>query len=352
MILYYYRDYWECVCHYGVEKVYPTFLVENHFVYNKELRNLEEKPMEQIDNFNYLIPVFHKEQPLAFALISKVQADEFGTKEEKLNFIQTITNIIVSAIENKKLFKKQLAQQAYKKELDLARQMQKLLIPESFPEYDSVKMSAVYLPHTEVGGDYYDYIELTDEKISFCIADVSGKGVPAALLMSNFQATLRTLAKQNFTTEKLIRALNARMGEVTQKESFITLFYAKYNLFTKKLLYVNAGHVPPFLCNSKGIQQLTEGTTLIGIFDELPKINVGEIFIEEESTLVLFTDGLTDMVNENEEYFETQGVEEFCRNFYTLSPADFNIKILERLNSFKGNKQNTDDITILTCKLK
>ncbi len=268
VILYYHRDLWECVFHFGIEKVYPTYLVEHQFIYNKELRNLEEKPIEQIENFNYLIPVFHKEQPLAFALISKVNADEYGTKEEKLKFIQTITNIIISAIENKRLFKKQLVQQAYKKEMDLARQMQKLLIPAKLPQTENVKMSAVYLPHTEVGGDYYDFVELNEGKITFCIADVSGKGVPAALLMSNFQATLRTLAQQNYTTEKLIKALNARMCEVTQNESFITLFYAKYNAVSKKLLYVNAGHVPPFLCNSKGIQPLTDCTTLLGMFND------------------------------------------------------------------------------------
>ncbi len=351
-ILYYHRDLWECVFHFGIEKVYPTYLVENQFVYNKELRNLDEKPIEQIENFNYLIPVFHKEQPLAFALISKVNADEYGTKEEKLKFIQTITNIIISAIENKRLFKKQLIQQAYKKEMDLARQMQKLLIPAKLPQTDAVKMSAVYLPHTEVGGDYFDFVEMPDDKISFCIADVSGKGVPAALLMSNFQATIRTLAQQNYTTEKLIKALNVRMCEVTRNESFITLFYAKYNPISKKLLYVNAGHVPPFLCNSKGLQPLIDGTTLLGMFNDLPHIKVGEIFIEEETTLVLFTDGLTDLLNENDEFFDLEGVELFCKNFYTLSTQDFNTKILERLNSFKGNRQNTDDITILTCKLK
>ncbi len=352
MILYYHRDVWECVCHFGNERIYPTMLVEHQFIYNKELRNLEEKPMEGIENFSYLIPVFHKEQPLAFALISKVSADEFGTKDEKLNFIQTITNIIVSAIENKRLFKKQLVQQAYKKEMDLARQMQKLLIPDLLPQTNLINMNAVYLPHHEVGGDYYDCIELGDEKIAFCIADVSGKGVPAALLMSNFQATLRTLAKQNFTTEKLIKSLNTRICEVTRKESFITLFYAKYNLVSKKLMYVNAGHVPPLLCNSKGIKALIEGTTLLGIFDELPHIKVGELYVEEESTLVMFTDGLTDMVNEKEEYFDVEGVELFCKNFYQLSPIDFNNKILERLNSFRGIKESIDDITILTCKLK
>ncbi|MFM2224436.1 MAG: hypothetical protein RJA07_638 [Bacteroidota bacterium] len=352
VILYYHREHWECVCIYGTEKIVQHQIVQQQFIYNKEVRNLEEKPIEGTENFNYLIPVFHKSQALAFALISHIAPDEYGTIEEKLNFIQTITNIIVSAIENKRLFKKQLLQHAYKKEMDLARQIQGMLIPNKLPLSEKVTMDAVYLPHQEVGGDYYDFVELNDEKIAFCIADVSGKGVPAALLMSNFQATLRTLAKQNYTTEKLIIALNKRICEVTRNESFVTLFYAKYNNVTKKLLYVNCGHIPPLLCNSKGIQPLTTGTTLLGIFDELPNVKIGEIYLDEESTLILYTDGLSDLVNEKGDFFGNEEVENFASKFYSLSPKDFNTKILEKVNEYRGNATYTDDISILTCRLK
>jgi sigma-B regulation protein RsbU (phosphoserine phosphatase) len=351
LILYYHREHWECVCLFGTDKIIPHQIVEQQFIYTNQLRNLEEQPLPETDSFNYLIPVFHKQRPLAFALVGRVVPDEYGTVDEKLNFIQTITNIIVSAVENKRLFKKQLTQQAYKKELDLARQMQNLLIPEKLPNNEKIKMHAVYLPHNEVGGDYYDCIDLNDEKISFCIADVSGKGVPAALLMSNFQATLRTLAKQNYTTERLIKALNSRICEVTRLESFVTLFYAKYNLVSKKLLYVNAGHIPPLLCNSKGVKHLSEGTTLIGMFEDLPHIKVGEIYLEEESTLLLYTDGLSDTVNEKDEYFGNAEIENFASLYYSMQPKEFNEKLMERLNAYKGNALPIDDISILTCKL-
>jgi phosphoserine phosphatase RsbU/P len=135
-------------------------------------------------------------------------------------------------------------------------------------------------------------------------------------------------------------------------ESFVTLFYAKYNKQTKKLLYVNCGHIPPLLINSKGIQSLTIGTTLLGMFDELPHIRIGEIFLDEESTLVLYTDGLSDLVNENGTFFGNEEVENFASKFYSLSPHEFNKKILEKVNEYRGTATFTDDISILTCRLK
>ncbi len=351
VVLYYHKDIWECVCSYGTSKDPSTSLIHEQLVYFKKLKNLKEEPVLGFEEFDYVIPVFHKEQPLAFALLSTIRPDDFGTREEKLDFIETLTNIIISAIENKRLFKRQLTQEGLKKELELAGKMQSMLIPSKLPSNSRIEMSAVYLPHNEIGGDYYDYIALHDNKISFCIADVSGKGIAAALLMSNFQANLRTLATQNLTMEKLITALNTRMCEITREENYITLFYAKYNLQSKKLLYVNAGHVPPLLCNSRGITPLTEGTTLIGMFDPLPHITVAEMYIEEESLLMLFTDGLTELENERHEYFGEKELERFLQLYHSLPPEQFNQKIMEKINDYKGYRQFSDDISLLTCKL-
>ena len=110
-----------------------------------------------------------------------------------MSFIQTITNLIVVAIENNKMAVEQLKQAAMKKELELAAQMQSLLFPPSLPSNESYEIHATYLPHQEVGGDYYDYIPLSDHEFAICMADVSGKGIAAALLMANFQANLHAL---------------------------------------------------------------------------------------------------------------------------------------------------------------
>ena len=351
VVLMYKNTNWELVCSYGAVKDPPTAIINEQLIYFKKLKFLQQEPIKGLEEFDYLIPIFHKEQPLAFALLSSIKPDDFGTREEKLDFIETLTNIIISAVENKRLFKRQLLQEGLKKELELAGKMQSLLIPSKLPSNNRISMSAVYLPHNEIGGDYYDYIALHDNKVSFCIADVSGKGIAAALLMSNFQANLRTLATQNLTMEKLITALNTRMCEITREENYITFFYAKYNLQSKKLLYVNAGHVPPLLCNSNGIVPLTQGSTVIGMFDPLPHLTVAEIYLEEPSMLMLFTDGLSELENHQGEYFGEVELEKFLKLYYTLTPEQFNQKIMERINDYKGNATFSDDISLLTCKL-
>ena len=154
--------------------------------------NLSEQT--QIKSFEIIIPVFHKSKPLAYLLIGDLEDKvEVSPAIKHLNFVQTITNIIVVAIENKKLAKKSILQAALKKEMEFASQMQSMLFPSILPNDAQLNAAAFYLPQQEVGGDYYDFIWLNANEFAFCVADVSGKGVPAALLMSNFQANLRVL---------------------------------------------------------------------------------------------------------------------------------------------------------------
>ena len=136
-----------------------------------------------------------------------------------MRFIQALSNIIIVAIENKKLANKQLAQEAFRKELEIASDVQQFLFPESLPNTDILKVEASYLPHDIVGGDYYDYIPINKNQFLICIADVSGKGIAAALMMSNFQASLRTLCfSQTPNLTDIIEALNFQVLENTKGE--------------------------------------------------------------------------------------------------------------------------------------
>ena len=174
--------------------------------------------------FEYVIPVAHRKEPIGYVLISHFGNEQSDTKEEKLKFIQTITNIIVVANENKKLFKNQLEQLVMQKELKLAADMQNLLVPSQLPSNEKIEASAFYKPHKNIGGDYYDFIQISDDEMAFCISDISGKGIPAALLMANFQANLRTLITGKMPLTEFIEILNRKVGEITKSEKFITLF--------------------------------------------------------------------------------------------------------------------------------
>jgi len=148
-----------------------------------------------------------------------------------LTFIQTISNIIIVAIENIRLHKESLRQEALKKELELAAKMQQMLIPDNrhMPRNPEIVVNGFYFPHYEVGGDYYDCIKLSDTKTGFCIADVSGKGMSAAILMSNFQASFRALFTADTDLEQLIHKLNSIVVLNAAGERFITFFVARYD---------------------------------------------------------------------------------------------------------------------------
>ena len=343
---------WECAHHYGLEQVPKDKLImTEEWFDHRDPVFLTETPIEPIQQyFEVLMPVYHKDNPLAFVLLGHLENNSPETKEARLNFIQTITNIIIVAIENKRLFRKQIQQERMTKELEVARKVQTMLIPDVLPNNDHLNLSAIYIPHYNIGGDYYDVFHISEHEILACIADVSGKGISAALLMSNFQALIKVLAKENIGLVDLVKKLNERVEEITKGERFITLFLATYNLQTRVLKYINAGHPPPLLFHkdAKDLIELTSGCTLIGAFDKLPSITEGTITIPPKSNLVMYTDGLSDVVNEADEYFEEKNLHEFILQQTSEDSKALNDSLLAYLDRFKGTRQYTDDISILS----
>ena len=231
--------------------------------------------------------------------------------------------------------------------------MQSMLIPDKLPYDNKIQMAAIYLPHQNIGGDYYDFLKLSDDEMFFCIADISGKGIAAAILMANFQAQIRELTKRNpFTIEEYMQELNKTVLMSTKGEKFITLFLAKYNSKTKLLKYVNSGHNPPVLVNSNGYKFLDKGTTILGMFDELPSIKMGQIPIIEDTAIICFTDGLTDVVNEDNQVFPLDALIKLMQSNYKGEVAALNNKIIQEIMRFKGEDGAvSDDITVLSVKI-
>lgn len=307
---------------------------------------------EVLEPFEYVIPVTHKKEPIGYALVASLGNDQSDTKEEKLKFIQTITNVIVVANENKKLFKNQMDQMVMQKELKLAADMQNMLVPGKLPNNEYIEAAAFYKPHKNIGGDYYDYVQINENEIAFCISDISGKGIPAALLMANFQANLRTLVTRRYPLNQFIEILNNKVCEITKGEKFITLFIATYNYQTRKLTYINAGHNPSILQNNGEIQLLDQGCTILGMFDTLPLINYGELKVSPGAILVNYTDGLSEAANNDGKLFEVEGLISFLVNYGHLNIEEFNTRLIDHLIHFKQDTDFDDDITLLTLKFK
>lgn len=307
---------------------------------------------EALEGFEFLIPVIQNKAAIGFALIGTFNNEGRDTKEEKLKFIQTITNVIVVANENKKLVKNQIDQLVMQKELKLAADMQNMLVPTKLPNDDKIEVSAFYKPHKNIGGDYYDFIQINEEEIAFCISDISGKGIPAAILMANFQANMRILLTRKYDLMQFIDVLNQKVCEITKGEKFITLFVATYNYRTRKLSYVNAGHNPSIIHNNGQIELLDMGCTILGMFENLPYINSGETTVAPGAVIMNYTDGLSEAMNNEGKLFEVEGLIEFINQNHQLPLAEYNTKLIDHVISFKQDTDFDDDITLLTLRFK
>ncbi len=316
--------------------------------YTKTQRITTEDP-EVLKGFDLIIPVYHKKVAISFALVGGLRAD--ANEYPRIQFITTFTNIIAVALENKRLFKKQIEQERYARDMELASSVQQMLIPDHLPQSDYFEMASVYKPHFTVGGDYFDFIQFDERRLTFCIADISGKGVSAAILMANFQAILQSLIYQYRDLETFVFALNQAVYRITKSDRFITLFIGELDLKNNTLQYINAGHHPPFLIQNGEITRLESGCTIIGAFETLPDIQMGQVSLTHPGMIFACTDGLTDIVNDLNHYFDDDQLMAILSGADQASSAtDFNEALMQKVDHFRGEMPYPDDIALLTCK--
>jgi sigma-B regulation protein RsbU (phosphoserine phosphatase) len=302
-----------------------------------------------VKQFEYGLQVMHKSIPLAYLFMADFHSDDDVVGQ--LDFVTAVTNVVAVAIENKRLFKEQVNQKLINRELELAAEIQQALVPRRLPSGVNYEMSSIYKPHFAVGGDYYDVVEFPDNKVAFCIADITGKGVSAALLMANFQANFHALVPRRPSLEEIVHEMNAAVHRVTDGDRFITLFLGKYDLETHTLHYVNAGHTPPFLIMSGQVVRLCNGTTVLGWLPELPFLEIGGVCLTTDALLFTYTDGLTDVRNAAGEDFSEEILEAFLVKNAHLPAKELNSKLLLEVEAFKGEEPYPDDITVLSCRI-
>jgi len=353
LVLFSFDEEWKCILKYGISAGHNPIEFENELLLIEEIKTIGFSQGELSKSFEIVIPVFHKKKPLAFVLLSDVNESklELSAAIKHLPYIQTLTNIIIVAIENKKLYKENIHQAKIKRELDLAQDMQKMLFPKNLPNTDAIQVAALYLPHQEVGGDYYDFIKLNNHEFIFCIADVSGKGVAAALLMSNIQATFHSLINYTHNLKDIIIELNKRVINNTKNEKFVSLFLAKLNIKSQQLTYINAGHNSPILFYESKFFELTKGCTILGVRETLLDIELEILNYTSEFSLLCYTDGLTDANNNKNENISILTLQDLIFKNKELSPDDFNKNLIEFAKEFKEENEFPDDIALLTIKV-
>jgi sigma-B regulation protein RsbU (phosphoserine phosphatase) len=365
LVLYANDGEWRPFLKFGMDAAFTSAEVEKYLMPIKDITLMDfssasgelvpiQKALKQ-HNVEVVIPVFHKDHPLAYALIGDLDEEQIGmgASVKHLNFIQTLTNILVVAIENKRLAREGIRQAEVKKELDVASQMQHMLFPATLPNDAQLEMDALYIAHQQIGGDYYDFVRINEQEVALCVADVSGKGISAALLMSNFQANMRSLLHRTDSLADLVRDLNSKVNETAQGERFITFFVAKYNTVTRVCTYVNAGHNPPLLLHpDNSIVQLKTGCTGLGMLEDLKKVKEGVVSIEPNAVLLCYTDGVVEQENEEGEEFGVKRLKEILLiEGHTAKIKDINHDIIESVKKHKGPKEYVDDIALLMCRI-
>jgi sigma-B regulation protein RsbU (phosphoserine phosphatase) len=283
-------------------------------------------------------------------LADKIVKNEFTSGD--CEFLQTLGNIVIVSLEHARLFQEMLEKQKMEEEIKMARHIQNRLLPKSMPKIDNIDIHGINEPSKQVGGDYFDVIVIDNNNIGLAIADVSGKGMPASLLMSNLQASLHSLVHENYPLDKLVQRINNVIYNNTDSDKFITFFFAQLQLTTLELNYLNAGHNPPLVLHKNGkIDKLEKGGLILGVMHNIT-FETGSLKLKKNDTVILYTDGVTETLNVNEEEYEEKRLIEFLKKTCAKNNAcDINTKLISELKDFAGDVPQIDDITILTLKV-
>ena len=271
------------------------------------------------------------------------QRDQLGALGESFNeMTSSISELIVEQGKRQKL----------ENEIAIAREVQSQLFPQVLPALPGLELAAICRPARVVSGDYYDFIRTGQDCVGIALADISGKGIFAALLMASLQAALRSQASLdgNCTTADLVSRLNRHVFRNTSDDRYATFFYAVFDVNSRMLTYTNAGHLSPFFVCRDEVQELSEGGTVIGMFEDVPYTQ-GSIKVEPGSLLVAFSDGLTEPENVYGEEFGMHRLKEEILRQRSMPPQRIAENLIAAAEQWAGTPEQADDITVVIARM-
>lgn len=269
-----------------------------------------------------------------------------------LEFLYSLGNLAIISIENARLFKTAIEKQRMEDELNIAREIQQGLLPEKLPSIPQFDIAALTISSKEVGGDYYDVINRKQDEYVLAIGDVSGKGTPAALLMANVQAALRALAPLCSSVAETTGQINDLTCANTRGGSrFITFFWGILDAQTRQFRYTNAGHNPPYVMRKSGtIEKLEEGGLILGIFKTTTPYAEASMTLLPGDVLVMYTDGVSEAMNQDNEQFTEERLEDILKKSTNLSAKEIIRQVQKELEIHTQSTPQSDDITLLVLK--
>jgi sigma-B regulation protein RsbU (phosphoserine phosphatase) len=342
-LVFHYRDPW------------IQFLVEHPEPVGFDELSIQIEDSASLDSLRTLnayliIPLIHRDI-LSGILIMGEKITRTGFTTEDMTILNVLSNQAAIALENARLTQEMLEKQRIQEELDLAREIQINLLPKKYPTNAAFELMGYNLPSKEVGGDYYDFIDLPDNRIGIAIGDIAGKGIPAALLMANLQAALRISAVRGESTCEVMQQVNVHISQTTAPEKFATFFYSVLDPVRLSMEYTNGGHNFPILCRRDGSYQfLKEGGIIVGVM-EGALYQSARVQLQPGDLLIMYTDGITEALNPHEELYGEQrlleSIQSCCRQ-----PAQIVMeKILDNVVGFTKGHLQSDDLTLVILKV-
>jgi sigma-B regulation protein RsbU (phosphoserine phosphatase) len=285
----------------------------------------------------------------------RVRSGDFGPRirvhqRDQLGALGSSFNEMTTSISE--LIEEQTKRQKLENEIVIAREVQSQLFPQVLPSLPGLQLAAICRPARVVSGDYYDFITTGPHCVAIALADISGKGIFAALLMASLQATLRSQAMLDSTcgTAELVSRLNRHLFRNTSDDRYATFFYAVYDSQARTLTYTNAGHLGPFLVEGNSVKELTEGGTVVGLFEEYPYTQ-RTIDVEPGSLLVAFSDGLTEPENVYGEEYGSQRLKEEIMRQRAGVPDRIAENLIAAAEQWAGSPEQADDITVVVARM-
>jgi serine phosphatase RsbU (regulator of sigma subunit) len=298
-----------------------------------------------------IIPLKNQNQLVGLIALSK-KLSHFRYSYEEITLFNVLANQVVIAMNNAHLYQESLEKQRLEEELSLARQIQIDLLPKVFPQEDIFELTALSLPARKVGGDYYDFLNTSNNSLGIAIADATGKGMPAALLVTLIHASLRAEIKNKLDPSRILSNINQLVASSTSPEKFATMFYGEFFPQERKLIYCNAGHNYPILIHKNGDYEfLVTGGLLLGAFPEAI-YERGETLLKDKDLLFMYSDGLTDAFNEKEEEFGEKRVLELLLYYRHLPVEEIKEKLINGVSEFAQMENLYDDLTLVIMKMK
>ena len=300
------------------------------------------------------IPMFLQDRLIGFINVGPKMSGKVYSQED-INLLATVAAQAAIAIENSRLHKSEVEQQRTKEELDLARKIQQGLFPKTNPEIPGLDITGVSMPALSVGGDYYDFIQLGNRKILAVVADVSGKGMSAALYMSKIQGMVQLAAHMYKTPKEMLININRRIFAGMDRRSFITMILALFDLEKKEVRICRAGHNKALVTVGKNVQFLEGGGIGLGlergpIFEDA--IEEVKIHLKPESLFLFYTDGITEAMNDTKEQLGEEAIIDILNRNRHLSAERIQQAILRAVGKFRGSAEQHDDVTMVVVKVR